>query len=142
WHSLGSEAGTDNSLNYWTQDSGSWSFASHLVTSPAAVAIMHAGHADWGDCVYTVRTKWVTGSFNEALIHFTNTTNWVSVAVDGVNVYLRKNVAGVISTVAQSASALTNGNFYWIQVSGTGTSYSVASYNDSAGALTTVINTA
>ena len=42
WHSLGTEAGTDNSINYWTQDNGVWTYASHLLSPPAtANAVIH-----------------------------------------------------------------------------------------------------
>src|ERR1051326_3542273 len=141
WHSLGTEAGTDNSINYWTQDAGAWSYASHLVSVPGTFpAAMHGGHADWGDGTFICRFKWVTGAFMSALMHYTATNNWVGASTDGTNVILQKDVAGTATNVGTANVALTTGTFYWLQITGSGTTYTAALYNDSSGAIGTVRN--
>ena len=144
WHSLGTEAGTDNSLSYWTQDAGSWTYGSHLVTAPftgAGATYMHGGHADWGDGTFTCRFKWVTGAFMSGLMHFTATNSWVAASASGAQIFLQKDVAGVVTTVGTAVANLVNGTFYWLQISGTGTSYTASIYNDTGpGTIFTLIN--
>lgn len=144
WHSLGNEAGTDNSLNYWNQVAGTWTLTTHVLTNTSAGAgdLIVGGHADWTDCTFTVRFKWVTGGQIRPLIHCDGTdANHIFAAIDGANLRLFKHVASVQTQVATTPAALVNGTFYWGEVVASGTTYTVNLYADATGVKSTLLAT-
>jgi hypothetical protein len=135
WTSIGTDA--TGTLSYWTQDAGSWSIASNLVTAPASLSYLKGGHSDWKDVDFVLRAKWVTGGVIGALIHYTDSNNWIGAIFEGANILLQKSVAGTVTTVATTANTGVNGTFYWLRCASSGTTYHATLYNDSSGALST-----
>lgn len=137
WHSLGTEAGTDNSINYWVQTAGAWSFASNLLTSPAAANdLIYGGHADWTDISFAVRFKWSTGTAPQIIIHNdTTVNNFICGVLSSGAFSIQKKVAGTLTTASSVTAAPSNGTFFWISVVASGTSYTAGLFNDSSGAI-------
>ena len=131
WHSLGTEAGTDNSINYWTTIAGSPTYAAHVLTVPAGAQIQ-GGHADWTDCTATVQFIWQTGGTARLHIHSTDANNYIACEMGPTNIILNKHVAGVSTDVATAAFVPTNGHVYWLQISAVGTTYTATAYVDSS----------
>lgn len=133
WHSLGTEAGTDNSINYWNVTSGSPTYSAHVVTMPSGAGL-DGGHQDWADVVFVVRFTWATSATSSAYLHYVDSNNWIRIAANSANIFLQKKVAGVQTTVTTTANGgLVNGTSYWLSIQGTGTTYSSAISADSAG---------
>jgi hypothetical protein len=123
-------------LNAWTLDNGSaFSVASNLVSRGATDGAMNFGHPDWWDISAGTRFrfKWVTGGSVYFFVRFVDGNNWVAFFADGANLYLQKTIASATTTLVLPAAVLTNGNFYWLQPTITGTTYGATLDNDSAG---------
>jgi len=135
FHSIGIEAlGT---LAAWTQQFGAWSIASNIVSGPATDGgYITAGHADTGDCTFTQRIQWNTGTTPGIAIHSDAGANMILAQADGGTLYLSKRIAsGALSTVNSVAAGLVNGTYYWLKLQGAGTNYTATIYADSAGAV-------
>lgn len=125
-------------LSAWTAFSGSWSVASNLV-SRVVDGVQKFGHREWWDVSAgtRIRFKWVTGGTFIWYVRFVDDgsgSNVVRFTLDGASISLSQTVNGVPTTIYSSACVLTNGNFYWLQPTITGTSYTATVDNDSAGA--------
>ena len=122
WHSLGTEAGTDNSIAYWdTAINGAWSFASHIA-SPAANndSILIGGHADWDATVgIQVQARIAAARVGGAVgICVQSSGDGYYVVIDSTTaVDLYKRVSGVFTLLSSlTVPAFTLGNPLWINV--------------------------
>ncbi len=118
WHSIGTEAGTDNSLNYWSVSSGgAWSFASHIATPPATTndANIQGGHPDWSS--YLVEVRVAAAKPGAGIMAFVSGTgDGYMFQFDATNaVRLYKRVGGVYTGLAAAQSfTYTTGNPAWL----------------------------
>lgn len=144
WKSIGTDPGTDNSITYWNQLAGVFTYAGHVLTVPATVgAQIIGGHQDWTDGTFRCRFRWLTGAQARPIVHCDGTiNNFIFAAINGATLRLFKHVAGVDTQIgAAPAAVLTNNVNYWCEIVCIGTSYQVALYNDSTGVIGSTIAT-
>ena len=140
WHSLGTEAGTDNSIAYWdTAINGAWSFASHIA-SPAANndSLLLGGHADWNGTVgIQIQGRLAAARVGGGLglCVQSNGDGYYTVVDSTTAVDLYKRVSGVY-TLLQTLTipAITLGNPLWINFQRLGNEISWLVAPDSSGA--------
>lgn len=143
-HTVGASLGIDSTgtLNAWTQDSGSWSIASNVVTSPSGNSTMHWGHPDWGDGIWKLRVTWATNSIPSLSVHYHNGgSDAIYSRLLSASVEFRKRVGGITSVMGSIALAQTNATAYWMEIVAIGTFYTLNVYTDSAGAIGTLRGT-
>jgi hypothetical protein len=133
WHSLGTEAGTDNSIAYWTINAGVPTYAAHVLTVPAAAQIQ-GGNNETTDCLATVRLVWASTAVPRLHIHSVDVNNYVCAKLSPTNFFLTKQIAGVTTDITNVAFAPVNGTAYWMTISAVGTGYVATLFADSAGA--------
>lgn len=123
------------------------SLAANVLTVPAA-SYQAFGHPEWQDGTLTVRVKFATNAKPALLWHFigaawtggntgrnlTGQYQTEKVYLDGTTMFLQGITGGVTTTASSVAAALTNGTWYWLRISSTGTSYTATLYADNAGA--------
>lgn len=136
WHSLGTEAGTANSIAYWTILAGSPTYSAHVVTMPAN-GQMSGGHTDWTDCTFTCRFTFATssapavfiraptGGWGNALLLWASSSTALSMEVG----------QGDLGSATTTIPALVNGTSYWFQLSLSGVTATGKLFADSAGAM-------
>lgn len=140
WHTLGNEAGTDNSITYWNNINGG-SYASHLVTLLKGGG-MTGGHLDWDDGTWQVRFKWVTGTFPTIFSRLpsrASVANGVLAWVDSANFHMAVGFAD--AGEAFTSFVPVNGTFYWMSIQMNGNTATARLYNDSAGARGALVKT-
>lgn len=132
WHSLGTEAGTDNSIAYWTVDAGVPTYAAHVATMPIS-SRMRGGHADWTDLTFACVFTWITGSKPGIEAHADSGANAVLAWTDGLSIFLAKEVGGVYTQVGTIALGLglTTGAAYTLVLTCVGTQYTAQVYYQS-----------
>ena len=123
------------------------SVASNVMTIPSA-GIVGFGSPAWGAVnLWQVRFQWITGLVGVFALHYTDINNRLDAVADGTNFKIEQVIAATTHTLATTAAALTNTNFYWLQVtqfpaaSGTAPYIKATLYNDSAGAIGTQVAT-
>lgn len=142
WKSIGTDPGTDNSIAYWNQIAGVWTYAGHVLTAPATVgAQIVAGNPDFNDGTFRCRFRWLTGAQVRPIVHCDGTANnFIFAAINGATLRLFKHVGGVDTQVGGApAAVLTNNVNYWCEIQCVGTTYSVFLYNDNVGLISTTI---
>lgn len=128
--------------NAYTVSSGSAAVAANVMTLTAGTFLLF-GSPVWGPInTWQIRWKWVTGLTAFFYIHFVDNNDQLYVQMTGTNLTVTHIAAGVTSNIYVSGTlALTNGNFYWLQMTqfptapGSSTTMAVTLSNDSAGSI-------
>lgn len=123
------------------------SIASSLVSLPTG-AVASFGSPAWSAYnLWSIRFKWVTGLTATFYLHYTNSTNYLAITVNGATLAMVQVVAGVTNTINSATATLTTGNFYWMQATQWPQfaawlpQIQVTVYNDSAGSVGTQVAT-
>ena len=138
WHSIGTEAGTDNSITYWVNLVGASGYVTHTVQVNAG-DILQGGHPDWDDVVFTCRFILPSTTTPKIAIHCVDANNYVDVAVNTTGIFLEKVIAGVLTAVTSAATTLTVSTAYWLQLQCRQTEYTAGIFADSSGAIGSLI---
>jgi hypothetical protein len=132
---------------YAVVSGGNPSVAANVMTI-ANGSVLTFGSPNWGAVnTWTVRFQFATGLTGIFLVHYTNGSNDLHVSISGTQLVIKQKIAGVGQTVGTAQTiALTNGTWYWLQVTQFPTSPSTSVngnppdiqatlFNDNAGAL-------
>jgi hypothetical protein len=137
---------------YALQAGGAPSVTANVMTLPNGTRVAFGSPA-WGAIQqWTLRFQWITSLGFNAYLHYVDGSNGLYCAVSGTAISLNQPVGGVNHVLASAAPTLTNGNWYWLQITqfpappastSGGTSDPVvtqaALFNDNAGALGTAV---
>lgn len=140
--------GTDSTgtLTYWSAAQGTLPTIASNVATIANGSIMAAGHPDWADGTYTVRTIPGTSGDSELYCHLNKASGSLSLVrarvIVGTGISLDKDVSNTITNGIASASyAVVAGTAYWVQITAAGTTYTVTLFADNAGAIGSLLAT-
>ena len=115
--------------------------ASNVMTLTAGARVAFGSPA-WGAIqTWQIRFKWVTGLTGDFHLHFVDANNTLVVTCTGTSFNIFHTVGGSGHNLAGAGIALTNGNFYWLQITqfpsapGEVADVQATLYNDSAGTI-------